>query len=108
MSGETFRIVVGGAMATRNDFQQAMLSPSAGRARMCVWRRQSKSVCVEATFARRPPQFGCREIKTRRCPGGTRSGAGLLWFGAALNPDPLMFSSYSRLYLGPPSVLSFH
>src|SRR5436305_4922120 len=80
-----------------------------------VWMRacavepeQSESLCVEATFARRPPHFGCRDTKSRRCRGGMWSGAGFLWSGVALNPDRLLSSSYSRLHSGPPSVFSFH
>jgi hypothetical protein len=57
--------------------RQATLSPSASRRPGCVpGRRQSKSICVEAAFARRPRQFGCREIKARRRPSGPCSGAG--------------------------------
>src|SRR2546429_8455209 len=77
-------------------------------ARMChlgVEPEQNKSVCVEATFARVPPQLGRCQIKTRRRPGGTSSGVGFLWSGAALNPDRLLFPSSSPLHSGPPSVL---
>jgi len=70
-------------MPTRNDFRQAMLSPSAsGRP---GW-----------------PQFGYCQIKTRRRPSGTGSGGGFPWSGAGLNPDRLLFSSYSRSHLGRP------
>src|SRR5436190_23118663 len=57
----------------------------------------------------RPRTASVRLLLDQSTPGGAGSGVGFPWWsGAGLNPDRLLFSSYSRLYLGRPSVLSFH
>jgi hypothetical protein len=86
---------------TGNHLQQAMLSPPPRvglDAHLHRRSKQSKSVCVEATFARRPLRFDCREIKRRRHRGATCSGALSLFLSRFQSRPAFVFIVFSLAF----------